>query len=64
MFGELPLANNEGGEKSPECISHLSDEGMAGNKSTVRDPSGILSDVLIPSLLKCIFSPLKFFSAS
>lgn len=58
------LANNEGGEKSLDCISHLSDEGTAGDKSTVRDPSGILSDALIPSLLKHISSPLKFFSVN
>lgn len=63
-LGQLWVANNEGGEKSLESISHLSDEGTAGCKSTVRDPLGMLSDALIPSLLKCIFPSLKFFSAN
>lgn len=40
-----------------ESTKHLSDEGMAGDKSTVRDPLGMLSNALIPSLLKPIFPP-------
>lgn len=58
--GQLWVANNEGGEKSRESISHLSDEGTAGDKSTMRDPLGMLSNTLIPSLLISIFPPLKF----
>lgn len=55
--GHLWVANNEGGEKIWESIKHLSDEGTAGDKSTVRDPLGMLSNALIPSLLKPIFPP-------
>lgn len=57
-------ANDEGGEKSRESISHLSDEGTAGDKSPVRDPLGMVSKALIPSLLKSIFPPLKFSTAN
>lgn len=62
--GQLWVANNKGGEKRWESISHLSDEGTSGDKSTIRDPLGMLSNALIPSLLKSGFPPLKFSTAN